>query len=318
MKKLSIIIPAHNEEKNIHYLVNELQKTLSGLAYTFEYIFVDDGSTDNTLNEIKVQKEIYDCIYYVELSRNFGKDQALLAGMRIATGDAVVTMDADLQHPPQMILEMIQHWELGYDVVYTYREQSNSHAKFYQKATSKIFYKSMNMLSDIKMEDGIADFRLIDSRVVEELKLMNEYELFFRGMVKWVGFRQKGIPYTPAVRMAGEASYSFFRLVKLGISSIMSFSVKPLYLVSAIGVGLSLCSLFYIPYILVSVFVLHSVVSGWASVIATIAFFGGLQLFVLGIIGVYLGKLFMQSKQRPGYIVRSTNSVKQRHDLIKL
>ncbi|GAA4335178.1 glycosyltransferase family 2 protein [Mucilaginibacter gynuensis] len=317
MKKISIVVPAHNEEKNIAALVSELYKLFSNLAYDFECIFVDDGSKDNTLNEIKIQTEIHPEVHYVELARNFGKDQALQAGIQMATGDAVITMDADLQHPPQLITEMVKYWEQDYDVVYTYREKTNAHAKTYQKVSSKLFYKGLNMLSDIQLEDGIADFRLLDKKVVQQLRQLNEYEIFFRGMVKWVGFRQIGIPYNPAERLSGEASYSFFKLFKLAINSIMSFSVKPLYMVTGVGIVFSVGSLLYIPYIIIS-YLLHINVSGWASIIATIAFFGGLQLFVLGIIGMYLGKLFMQAKQRPSFIIRSANFIKTDYDLVKL
>lgn len=307
MRKISIIIPAHNEERNISYMVSELQKLFSDINYTYECIFVDDGSTDNTLNEIKVQHEMHQHVYFIELSRNFGKDRALQAGIEFANGDAVITIDADMQHPPRLIIEMIKFWESGYDVVYTYREKANEHVKSFQKVASKLFYKGVNMLSEIQMEDGIADFRLIDKKVVAELKQINEYDIFFRGMIKWVGFKQKGIPYTPAARFSGEASYSLYKLFKLALNSTMSFSVRPLYAATFIGLIFSMASFLYIPYILVSHFFGLIAVSGWASLIATVAFFGGLQLFVLGIIGMYLGKLFMQAKQRPNYIVRTTN-----------
>jgi glycosyltransferase involved in cell wall biosynthesis len=318
MRKISIIIPAHNEEWNISFMVSELQKVFRETNYDFECIFVDDGSTDNTLNELKIQNAIHSRVRYIELSRNFGKDQALQAGIEIADGDAVITMDADLQHPPMLISQMIKQWENGYDVVYTYREKANAHAKIYQKISSKLFYKIINVISDLKMEDGIADYRLIDKKVVNQLKQINEYELFFRGMIKWVGFRQIGIPYNPTARLSGETSYSAYKLFKLALNSTMSFSVRPLYGATFIGLIFSITSIFYIPYVLISYFFGFTQVSGWASLIATVAFFGGLQLFVLGIIGMYLGKLFMQAKQRPNYIIRSTSDVNVENDLIKL
>ncbi|SDD35256.1 dolichol-phosphate mannosyltransferase [Mucilaginibacter pineti] len=318
MRKISIVIPAHNEERNISYMVSELQKLFSDINYDYECIFVDDGSTDNTLNEIKIQREMNPHVYFVELSRNFGKDQALQAGIELANGDAVITMDADMQHPPRLIIEMIKLWESDYDVVYTYREKANEHVKSFQKLTSKLFYKGINMLSEIQMENGIADFRLIDKKVVTQLKLINEYDIFFRGMVKWVGFKQIGIPYNPAPRFSGEASYSVYKLFKLGLNSTMSFSVRPLYAATFLGLIFSLASLLYIPYVLISYFFGLIEVSGWASLIATIAFFGGLQLFVLGIIGMYLGKLFMQAKQRPNYIIRTASYINIDNDLIKL
>jgi len=316
-KKVSIVIPAFNEQKNIAFLIAELKRTLNTSAYNYEYIFVDDGSKDDTLNEIKIQSAIYEDVFYVELSKNFGKDYALKAGIDVADGDAVVTMDADLQHPPQMLAEMLNYWEKGFDIVYTYREESNPHVKSYQKAASKLFYKGINALSDITLEDGIADFRLLDAKVVKELRQIDEYEIFFRGLVKWVGFQQVGIPYTPAKRHTGEASYSFIKLAKLAVGSIMAFSVRPLYIATGLGLFFSLASLLYIPYIAISYFTGYAV-SGWASLIATISFFGGLQLLVLGIIGMYLGKIFLQTKHRPSYIVRSTNLKVLKNDFVRI
>jgi glycosyltransferase involved in cell wall biosynthesis len=305
-KKISIVIPAHNEEKNISFLVDQINSTMLQQDYSFELIFVDDGSRDNTLNEIKASAEIYHNILYIELSRNFGKDHALKAGIAIAQGNAVITMDADLQHPPHFILHMLNLWENGHDIIYTYREQANPHARGYQKATSRLFYKGINMFTGIKLENGTADFRLMDEIVVKQLKRFDEYEIFYRGIIKWTGFKQIGIPYLPSKRHMGEASYSFFKLVKLALHFIMAFSARPLYIASGIGLFFSLAAILYIPYVLIS-YIAGYAVGGWSSMIATIAFFGGLELLVLGLIGIYVGKIFMQSKQRPNFIIRSTN-----------
>ncbi|RZA00996.1 MAG: glycosyltransferase [Sphingobacteriaceae bacterium] len=311
-KKLSIIIPALNEENNIDFLIAEVFRFMKETAYDFELIFVDDGSKDKTLEQIKMQAGIHANIFFIELSKNFGKDYALKAGIDRATGDAIITMDADLQHPPHLLPQMLTYWEEGYDIIYTYRAEANPHVKRYQKRASKTFYRLINALSDITLENGISDFRLLDRKVVDELKQIDEYEIFFRGMVKWVGFNQMGIPYTPAERHTGEASYSFFKLLKLAIGSIMAFSVRPLYMATGLGLFFSVTSLLYIPYVVISYFSGYDTVSGWASLIFTVAFFGGLQLLVLGIIGMYLGKIFMQTKHRPNYIVRSTNLLKPR------
>jgi glycosyltransferase involved in cell wall biosynthesis len=317
-KKLSVVIPAYNEEKNICFLISELVRTLRSTKYDFEFILVDDGSKDNTLNEIKVQSEIHHNVFFIELSKNFGKDYALKSGIDMAQGDAVITMDADLQHPPHLLPEMLKLWEEGFDIIYTYREDANPHVKAYQKAASKLFYKGINALSDITLENGISDFRLLDAKVIKELRKIDEYEIFFRGMVKWVGFLQKGIPYTPAKRHTGEASYSFMNLAKLAVGSIMAFSVRPLYIATGLGLFFSLASLLYIPYIAISYFAGYDAVSGWASLIATISFFGGIQLLVLGIIGMYLGKIFLQTKHRPNYIIRSTNLNVMKNDYIRV
>jgi dolichol-phosphate mannosyltransferase len=317
-KKLSIVIPAYNEEKNIAHLIAELSKSISSTGYDYELIFVNDGSRDNTLEAIQEQAEVYPHVFYIELSKNFGKDYALKAGIDSANGDAIITMDADLQHPPHLLPELLKNWEEGYDIIYTYRSEANRHVSAYQRFASRLFYKVVNTLSDIKLENGISDFRLMDRRVVDELKQINEYEIFFRGMVKWVGFKQKGIPYTPAERHTGEASYSFFRLFKLAVGGIMAFSVRPLYIATGLGLFFSVSAVLYIPYVLISYFNDYYKVSGWASLIATVAFFGGLQLLVLGIIGSYLGKIFMQTKQRPTYIIRSTNLNKTKNDTVRV
>lgn len=317
-KKLSIIIPALNEEKNIGFLISETIKILNLTTYDFEFIFIDDGSSDNTLNEIKIQAEIHSNVFYVELSRNFGKDYALKAGIDIATGNAVITMDADLQHPPQLLPKMIDLWESGYDIIYTYREDDNPYAKKYQKLASKFFYSGINALSDIKLENGVSDFRLLDEKVVCELKELDEYGIFLRGMVKWVGFQQTGLRYKPSKRHQGEPKYSFLSLVKLAVGSIMAFSTRPLYIATCLGLFFSLASILYIPYILFSYFLGFDAVSGWASLIATVSFFGGIQLLVLGIIGMYVGKIFLQTKNRPNYIVRSTNFKTVENDFVRV
>ena len=316
-KKLSLIIPSFNEEKNIRPLILKVTEILAPTNYDFEFIFIDDGSTDNTLNEIKLQAKLFSNVFYLQLSRNFGKDHALKAGIDHANGNAIITMDADLQHPPELLPKMLHLWEKGNNIVYTYRVDPNPHVKKRQKITSKLFYKVINLFSDIKLENGASDFRILDERVVNELKKIDEYEIFYRGMVKWVGFSQIGIPYTPAQRHSGTPNYSFIALVKLGISSIMSFSVRPLYIATGVGIFFSVASLLYIPYILISIFTGHAV-SGWASIIATISFFGGLQLLVLGIIGMYVGKIFLQTKNRPNYIINNKNIELKKDSIIRV
>ncbi|GAC1312497.1 MAG: glycosyltransferase family 2 protein [Mucilaginibacter sp.] len=316
-KKISIIIPAFNEDKNIGFLISELNKLMGSTSYLPEIIFVDDGSSDNTLNEIKVQAELYPNIFFIELSKNFGKDYALKAGIEIASGDAIITMDADLQHPPELIPKLLALWEAGNDIVYTYRSQANPDAGWYRRLTSGLFYKVVNALSEIKLENGVADFRLLDRKVALQLKQMDEYEIFFRGIVKWVGFTQAGIPFTPSARYGGTQSYSEWKLIKLALSGILSFSVRPLYIAACAGLLFSLLPVLYIPYILISYFTGHAI-SGWASLIATLVFLGGLQLLLMSIIGLYIGKIFMQTKQRPSYIIRSTNILKLADDLIRV
>ncbi len=315
MKKISIVIPCFNEETNISHIVSAINDMISKLNYEFEIIFVDDGSKDNTVKAIKTQALLYNYIFYIEFSRNFGKDQALRAGLALAKGDAVITMDADMQHPPALLNDLINEWENGNEVVFTYRKENNPHVKWHQKICSKMFYKGLNFLGSVKLEEGISDFRLLDKKVVQTLNKIDEQEIFYRGMIKWIGFKQKGIPYTPYERLNGEVSYSFFKLTKLAINSILSFSVKPLLIASVLGVVFMFLSLLYIPYILFS-YLTGEAVSGWTSIIATIVFFSSIQMLILGIMCVYISKLFMQNKQRPNFIISNTNYAQ--NDFVKL
>ena len=307
MKKLiSILIPVYNEEGNVPAITKAIQEVFANLAFDFEIVFVNDGSADNSLSIIKKIAETQTNIFYISFSRNFGKDNALLAGLKYANGDAIVTIDADLQHPPKMIPEMLALWEQGNDIVYTHREDKNEHASNFNQFTSKMFYRIVNNLSDVELEDGIADYRLLDKKVVNVLNNLHEDRPFFRGLVKWVGFQQKGIPYTPNPRIAGETKYSTKALTRLALQGITSFSVKPLTIAIYLGLTFSVLSTLYIPYVLISLYKGYAI-SGWTSIIVTIAFFGGLQLMILGILGIYLGKLFMQSKQRPHFIIKESN-----------
>lgn len=306
-KKISIVIPCFNEALNIPKIISEIDLVFTTLDYSYEIILVDDGSVDNTVEIFLLQTNTNPKVKYIEFSRNFGKDQALKAGIDAASGDALVTIDADMQHPPQLIKVMIEKWEAGYEVIYAFRKQNNPDASLKNKIGSRFFYKLVNYLSDINLEDGIADYRLIDRKVIKALVNINEYEMFLRGMVKWIGFKQIGIPYVPEQRFAGESTYSIKALMKLALHGIISFSTKPLYI--SIFLGLSLAGLGFLFY---SIYVFYSIyynlaISGWASVIFTIVLFGSLNLIVLGIVGIYVGKLFIQSKNRPNYIIRDTN-----------
>ena len=245
-------------------------------------------------------------VLYISFSRNFGKDYALFAGLRKSSGDAVITMDADMQHAPSLITTLVTQWENGYEVAYYYRERSNTHAGSLSKIFSAGFYKILNTLSDVKLENGISDFRIMDKKVVMSLAAFNEDTIFFRGLVKWVGFKQLGLPYNPEERSSGKSTYKTKMLFKLAIHSITSFSTKPLTIAIYLGFIFSLISILFIPYAIYSKYI-GDAVSGWASVIVAIAFFGGLNLMILGIVGLYLGKTFIQGKGRPLFIVRETN-----------
>lgn len=305
-KKISVVIPSFNEEGNIKIIVNALNEVLQKLAYKYELIFVDDGSSDKTLSILQEISSNDPNVYYIELSRNFGHQNALKAGLDLASGDCIITMDGDMQHPPEMIPQLIEKWEEGFDIVYTRRLEDKKLPAF-KKITSKYFYKFINYISEIKIEEGTADFRLMDKKVAKVFFAFSENELFIRGLVNWVGYNQFAIDYKPAERFSGKSKYTVKKMMQFALKGITSFSIRPLYISIFLGISLFFLSLlFYIIYVFYSIYYGH-VISGWASVIFTIVLFGGLNLIVLGIIGVYVGKLFMQSKQRPNYLIRETN-----------
>jgi dolichol-phosphate mannosyltransferase len=304
---IAIIIPAYNERDNILSLVTRLDEVLKHSAYEYCYLFVDDGSKDDSINILKKISEEHANVSYLSFSRNFGKDHALKAGIDVCTNAlAVITMDADLQHPPELIPQMVEMWVKGSDIVYTYREDANPHTSFLHRLSSRLFYKLLNFFSDIRFEEGISDFRLMDQKVVRSLAEIKEDGLFFRGLVKWVGYHQQAIPYTPDARLHGKTTYSKISLFKLAMQGIMAFSVRPLYLAVYIGFALSVISLLYVPYVIYSLYMNLSV-SGWASVIMSVVFFAGMNMSILGIIGIYIGKIYMQSKERPQYIINRKN-----------
>lgn len=307
-KSIAIVIPSYNEATNIDVLLKALNETVSKLSYDFKFVFVDDGSSDNTIAILKEKSKLQDNIFYVELSRNFGHQNALKAGIDLVKNDAdaIISMDGDMQHPPKIIPKLIQKWEEGYEVVYTIREEDKK-LSYFKNKSSNMFYSLMNKLSDIKFEPGTADFRLIDKKVAQVFSDFSENELFIRGIINWVGFKQFAVNYEPNERYSGKSKYTFGKMLRFAIQGITSFSTKPLSLAIILGISLSvLAFIFYIGYVIYSIYYGH-VISGWASVITTVVFFGGLNLVVLGIIGVYIGKLFMQSKGRPNYLISNTN-----------
>ncbi|WP_316804129.1 glycosyltransferase family 2 protein [Pedobacter nototheniae] len=306
MKKLvSIVIPAYNEADNIFIIIESIKNVFSTLNYNHEVILVDDGSADHTLDKIKEYAAASSNVFFLEFSKNFGHQLAVKAGMDHAFGDCVISMDCDMQHPPDLIPEMLLKWEEGNEVVYTIREEDKSLSKR-KRSTSNLFYKVLNSLSDIELEPGSADFRLLDQKVVNVFRNFHENEPFLRGLVKWLGFKQYAIKYNPAARFSGKSKYTVKKMIRLALHGVTSFSIKPLYSAVYLGFILSFASILYVPYVLYA-FLNKVEVSGWASVIMTIVFFGGLQLIILGIIGIYVGKMFMQTKNRPNYIIRSTN-----------
>lgn len=307
MKKLiSIVLPAHNESGNVGVIKTRIKECFPFDSYDLELIFVNDGSTDDTMEQLYKLSQEDKSVFYIELSRNFGHQCALKAGLDYAHGDCVISMDCDMQHPPELIKPLIEKWQQGYDIVYTCRAESET-ASYMKRKTSNAFYHIFNSFSDVQIEKGTADFRLMSRNVADVFKRFRENDLFIRGMIKWMGFRQAHIDYEPNERFSGTSKYTVRKMLRLAVHAVTSFSVRPLYLAIYIGFGLSLLALLYLPYVLYSFFYSGHYAYGWGSVILTIVFFSGLQLCVLGVIGLYLGKMFIQVKDRPLYIVRSSN-----------
>ena len=302
---ISIVVPSYNEEGNIVMIASYVVKQLTMLEYPFEIIFVDDGSTDSTLEKL-IQLNMKDArVKFLSLSRNFGHQSALIAGLDFAAGDAVISMDADLQHPPELLPKLISIWEEGYDVVYTRRKEGQE-LPYLKRKTSKLFYKFINLFSDIKLEPGTSDFRLLDRKVVDVIKELPENNLFIRGLIKWVGFKQYCIEYIPQKRNDGESKYSYRKMISLAISGVTSTSIFPLRIASVMGFIISIAAFGYSLVVLYDYYFTNKNLSGWTTLIIAILFLGGAQLITLGIIGEYLGKLLIQSKGRPKYIIKKT------------
>ncbi len=303
-KNISIVIPVYNEGDNIEEIVRSVQNVTSRLPYECTITFIDDGSDDCTLEIIRELCLLNGNISFISLSRNFGHQNAIKAAMDYCTGDCVITMDGDMQHPPELIPQLIEKWEAGNDIVFTVRKNCKE-LPFIKRKTSMIFYHLLNYLSGIEIEEGTADFRLLDQKIVDVLCNLEEDALFWRGLVKWVGFRQASIEYSPELRKFGKSKYTFKKMMTFGLNGITSFSTKPLTIAIYLGFICAILSLLYIPYVFWSIYYGRAI-SGWASLIVTIAFLGGLQLMILGILGIYLGKVFIQSKKRPHYIVKES------------
>ncbi len=303
---VSIVIPVYNEEKGLTKITKRIFEVFDKIPkYDFEIVFVDDGSYDDSLNELIALNKENPKINYLSFSRNFGHQLAVKAGLDNANGMCVISMDADLQHPPELIVEMLQKWEEGYDIVYT-RRKDDKGTSFFKRKTSAAYYRFLNFLSDIEIEQGAADFRLLDRKVVDILRNLSENNLFLRGLVKWMGFSQYGIDYAPGTREFGKTKYNVRKMISLAITGITSFSTRPLRIASWIGLTASAIGFTYAIFAFIAFFFTDLNLTGWTSLIMAVIFFGGIQLLTLGIIGEYIGKLFMQVKGRPNYIIKKS------------
>lgn len=306
MKLITIVIPCYNEEEVLAYFYEKLIEVINPLTdYSFELLFVNDGSKDNTLDIIKSYGEIDDRIKYIDLSRNFGKEIGMLAGMDYASGDALIVMDADLQHPPEKIIEMIQWWNKGYEDVYTVR--LNREESYFKKLTSKLYYNLLQKMTKENVYPNSGDFRLLDRKCVDALTSMRETERYTKGMYGWIGFKKKKLTYHEEERIAGETKWRFNQLLKLAVDGITSYSTIPLRISSVIGVIISIVAFVFLVMEIVKILINGPEVAGYGTILASVLFMGGIQLISLGIIGEYLSRIFIETKERPPYLIQSTN-----------
>jgi dolichol-phosphate mannosyltransferase len=299
---ISVVIPAYNESGNIHRIAEKISEQLKNIT-PYEIIFVDDGSIDSTLKEIKKVMKTNSSVKFISFSRNFGHQKALKAGIDYANGDCVITMDADLQHPPELLGKLIEKWKEGFDIVYTIRKDAQK-SNFLKRASSRLFYRLINMISDIDIPPGAADFRLLDKKVVKEIRNFKENWLFIRGIVSWLGFKQIGIEYCVEDRYSGESKYNLKKMISFAIEGITSFSIVPLRISIMLGFFISCLAFFYTVYALLAKFYFKTALPGWTSILISILFLGGIQLIFLGLIGEYLGKMFIETKNRPTYVIK--------------
>ena len=302
--KVSVVVPCYNEEDNVEPCYNELKRVLSGAGYDYEIIFVNDGSKDNTLEKLINLHKLDKNVKVIDLSRNFGKEIALTAGLDYAKGDVVIPFDADLQHPPEVILQLIEKYKEGYDVVNAVRIKREGET-FLKKITSKIFYKVINMLADIEIPEDVGDFRLISRNALEAVRSLRERKRFMKGIFAWVGFKTANIYYEVAPRRAGKTKWNYLKLIDLAIEGITSFSIAPLRLASLLGFLVSFLAFLYAIWIIVAKLIFGNPVKGYPSLMVSILFLGGVQLITIGIIGEYVGRIYEEVKQRPLYIVKN-------------
>jgi polyisoprenyl-phosphate glycosyltransferase len=300
--ELSIIIPLYNEAENINALYLGLKQVLDEISYAAEVIYVDDGSRDNSFEQIRSISMEDKRIKGISLSRNFGHQIALFAGMQQALGHLIITMDGDLQHPPQVIPRLLEEQSKGFDVVNTHRIDSKATGSF-KKLTSKYFYRIINYIADISISEGSSDFRLMTRKALDSFLQFGERDRFTRGLVSWMGFRQSVVAYECPPRFAGKSKYTFSRMIHFAADGITSFSAKPLRIASYMGIMIFLAGFAYAVFAILQ-HVSGKTVPGWTSLLVTVLLLGGIQLLSLGIIGEYLARIFNESKSRPLYFIK--------------
>ena len=314
MKKITIIIPAYNEEESLPFLYERLEKLMNDIKnYEFEILFVNDGSKDKTIQLIKEMRAKDSRICYVDFSRNFGKEIAMLAGLDYATGDCVIFMDADLQDPPELIPELIKYWEQGYDDVYA-RRKSRQGETWLKKFTSKMYYKVLQSLTRVEIQKDTGDFRLLDRRCVNALRKLRESQRCSKSMFSWIGYNKKEVLYDRDSRIAGKTKWNYKKLIDLAIDGITSFTTSPLRVSTYLAIPTFIMLFVYFIYVIVKCIVTGVVMQAFQAIILLILFFAGIQIMLFGIVGEYLGRIFNETKNRPLYFVNEYNGVRETND----
>ncbi|WP_010289052.1 glycosyltransferase family 2 protein [Kurthia massiliensis] len=305
MSIVSFILPAYNEEANVQKIYDAIHQEVQQLAYDYEIVYIDDGSKDRTLAEIKSLQD-QDCrVKFISFSRNFGKEAALYAGLQHACGDAIIIMDSDLQHPPSLIHEMLKGYEAGYHQVVACRDRQGENPML--RGIKNLFYKAINKLSSVELENGAGDFRLLSRKAVNALLSLSENNRFSKGLFEWIGLSKKNIYYENVERQYGETKWSFSMLLSYAIDGILSFNTKPLRFCLYLGILSMLGGMLYVATMLTMIFIQGVSVPGYFTTISAVMILGGLQLVSLGVIGEYIGHIYNEVKRRPHYIVGETN-----------
>ncbi len=313
MKTITVLIPCFNEECGLELLYDRLKKLFATLPnYQFDILLVNDGSKDGTLIIMQELHSKDPSVSYLSLSRNFGKENAMLAGLDYAGGEAVILMDADLQDPPELIPKMIEEWEKGFDDVYA-RRRSRTGETWFKRASAYWYYRILQRLADIDIPADVGDFRLLDRQAVDALCSLRERQRYTKGLFSWIGFNKKELLFDREPRAAGNSKMNFLKLFGLAVDGITSFSVAPLRLASILGIIISSIAFMYLLFVIAKTLLFGDPVAGYPSMISIILFMGGIQLIVLGIIGEYVGRIFYEAKRRPDYLVNEYNGKKILH-----
>ena len=309
MKKVSVIIPCYNEENNIDTLYSALCRLMeSEPNYAWELLFINDGSSDLTLSRIKALRSSDERVCYIDLSRNFGKECAMLAGFDHVSGDCCAIIDADLQDPPMIISDMLKLWNDGYQDIYAMRK-SRGKESFVRKRLTKTYYHLLQKMSDTDVLINVGDFRLLDRKCIDALRQLRETQRYTKGLFCWIGFKKQFVTFDRDDRSAGHSSFNLHKLFNLAIEGITSYSTAPLRVASVIGLVISMLAFIYMCYVLIKTLIFGDPVQGYPTLIITILFLGGLQLLALGIIGEYLSRIFHETKHRPVYLINEKDGI---------